>query len=238
MCSRSERAVALSFVAFPIAAFGSWPLHGPTTTISRGSSPFSTRRTSSRPRITAFARSSPSGSSASSRSGGASSTIFPIRVSRTPSRFAPSIPMNILPSPFSKASKSYFLVVRCRAGSARANATTGGTAPGREDLKSSGGTHDGRRARRLAKSPIPVGETDRRDGSVERPGAARGCAFAHPHLGGGCTTGAQLVKYFRQAAQEALVLLRGAVADADVAGAAAGFAGAGGDFAIGEAGEQ
>jgi len=40
--------------------------------------------------------------------------------------------MNIFPSPFSKAFKSYFLVARCRAGSARANATTSGTAPGRK----------------------------------------------------------------------------------------------------------
>src|SRR3954454_13881841 len=186
--------------------------------------------------MTAFARSGPSGSSAKSRSGGASSTIFPIRVSRTPSCFAPSIPMNILPSPFSKAFKSYFLVARCRAGSARANATSGGTAPGREDLGLRAAPR--RQAERLAKSPIPVGEMGWRDGSVERPAAALGCAFVQPHLARGCTTGARLVKYFRQAAQEALVLLRGAVADANVAGAAEGLAGPHRDFAFGETGED
>src|SRR3954451_6066407 len=236
MSSRSWRAAALSFVAYSIAAFGSWTLQGPTTTINRESSPFSTRRTSSRPRMTAFARSAPSGSSAISRSGGASSTIFPIRVSRTPSRFAPSIPMNILPSPFSKAMRSYFLVARCRAGSAREQAAARGTAPGRKIWVF--GAARCRQAERLAKSPIPVGEVGWRDGSVGRPGAADRCAFVQPHVARGCTTGSPLVQYFRQATQEAGVLVGGAVADADVAGAAEGLAGTDGDFALGEAGED
>src|SRR5690349_22587733 len=54
----------------------------------------------------------------------------------------------------------------------------------------------------------------------------------------GCTTTRALVKQFRQATQEPLVLGLGAVADAEVTGSAEGLAGTDRDLALGEAGDH
>lgn len=95
-----------------------------------------------------------------------------------------------------------------------------------------------RQAERLAKSPIEIGWVAVRDGGAKRNWAVRGCQLVQPHDAGGCITRALLVKYFRQPAEEALILLRGAIANADVARPAEGLAGAHGNFALGEAGED